>query len=73
MKTFIMKNWKTTSAGITSILGSVGIFIFSAPLTLNLFTTAVGGIVVGLGLLFAKDGDVTGGKDSNNNINNDTK
>ncbi len=60
-------NWKTTSAGILMIVGGVVRFIFA--LKTGMFTeeavmTTVTAILGGVGLLLAKDGDVTGTGDS---------
>ncbi len=64
MKSFLA-NWKTTAAGIALILGALADVTTqvssgawdSAHLIAD-FTAFTGG----LGLIFAKDGDVTGGK-----------
>ena len=54
-----LKNWKTTGAGvlmiITGVAGLLGIKGGSDP------TTAIASIMGGFGLIFAKDGNVTGG------------
>ena len=53
-------NWKTTAAGIGSILTGVGSFMVayfdSDPLTEPNWTAVMAAIVAGLGLIFAKDG-----------------
>lgn len=59
-----MKNWKTTSVGITAIVGGVVRLIFAIKnheFTEEAITTSVGGILGGIGLIFAKDSNVTGG------------
>lgn len=56
------KSWKTTSAGIVAITGSVvGVyFAYKANnLTAEIVTGAITTLLAGIGLLFAKDGDVT--------------
>lgn len=58
-----MKNWKTTSAGILTIVTSlVGLYysITGGLLTAETITMAVSGILVGIGLIFSKDKNVTG-------------
>lgn len=51
-----MKNWKTTIAGITAILtGISGMISGGASLE------AISAITAGIGLIFAKDKNVTGG------------
>ena len=61
MKSFLA-NWKTTLSGaITALIGIgtlVGVHIGDVPVDRQ---TAVGMIIGGLGLIFAKDGNVTGG------------
>lgn len=59
----IFKNWKTTSAGITAIVtGIIGIIyaIKANSLTQEILTGSLLGIIGGIGLIFAKDGGVTG-------------
>lgn len=55
----ILKNWKTTGAGIlaiiTGVAGLLGVKGGADP------TTAMASILAGWGLIFAKDGNVTGG------------
>lgn len=58
-----MKNWRTTSSGITAILaGITGIyFAYKANnLTAEVVSAAIGSILLGIGLIFAKDNNVTG-------------
>ena len=58
------KSWKTTSAGITMIVSGVVGLIFaikSATINEGTVTAAVTAILGGVGLLFAKDNNVTGG------------
>lgn len=52
-----MKNWKTTISGVASIVAGISMYV-NDPLTIN---EAIGLVVVGLGLIFAKDSNVTGG------------
>lgn len=57
-----MKNWKTTLAGISALLVSMGALLHDV--SIGDYSKAVPeliGIVTGLGLLFAKDHNVTGG------------
>jgi len=57
-----MKSWKTTSAGILAILGSIAaIYFHEGPITQEVFMGAAAGIITGIGLIAAKDGNVTGG------------
>ncbi len=61
MKSFV-SNWKTSVAGLIMILGGVaglfGIKVGTAPMTAD---QSIAAIVAGFGLLFAKEGNVTGG------------
>lgn len=57
-----MKNWKTTMAGITAIVGSVvGLYfaIKSGNINEATITGSVTGFLTGIGLLFAKDFNVS--------------
>lgn len=54
-------SWKTTSAGILLIIGSIGGLFFAPVITLPVIMTAATGTLGGIGLLFAKDSNVTGG------------
>lgn len=59
-----MKNWKTTSAGISMIIaGILGLYYAWIGNNLNQGTimAGVGTILAGIGLISAKDHDVTGG------------
>jgi hypothetical protein len=61
-------NWKTTSLGIMAIITAVTTLIFGilkGPVTPELITGCASGILLGIGLLFAKDKNVTGGNVSN--------
>ena len=51
----IFKNWKTTVCGVAAILGGVKIFI-----TTGSINDALTSVIAGVGLLFAKDHDITG-------------
>lgn len=51
----ILKNWKTTVCGLATVLTGVKTFI-----TTGSVSGAVETIILGLGLIFAKDGDKTG-------------
>lgn len=48
-----MKNWKTTLSGMASIIAGISMWV-NDPLTIN---EAIGLVIVGFGLIFAKDGD----------------
>lgn len=54
-------SWKTTSAGILLIIGSIGGIFFAPLITLPVIMTAATGTLAGIGLLFSKDSNVTGG------------
>lgn len=57
-----MKSWKTTSAGILAIVGGITLLVFANhPLTSEAIMGAVTSILSGIGLMFAKDNNVTGG------------
>jgi hypothetical protein len=61
-------NWKTTSAGILAIVGALTGFVFviiNKQLTPETITTFTSALLIGIGLLFAKDGNVTGGDKDN--------
>lgn len=57
-----MYNWKTNVAGLSTVLTSLGalIHILQTKDYSNL-TITLAGLLTGIGLLFAKDHDVTGG------------
>jgi hypothetical protein len=62
-------NWKTTSAGILAIVGAIVGLVFAIinkNLTPEVIMACVTGILGGIGLLFAKDNNTTGGNISNN-------
>lgn len=59
-----MKNWKTTSTGITMIVGAViGVYFAYKNNQINeaTLTTAITAFLGGVGLLCSKDYNVTGG------------
>ena len=61
-------SWKTTSAGILAIVGAVTGLVFAIVnknLTPEVITTCIGSILAGIGLILAKDSNVTGGNVSN--------
>lgn len=63
-----MTSWKTTSAGILAILGGLVTIYFgiqSGTLDEAKITAAATAILGGLGLIFAKDSNVTGGSVDN--------
>jgi hypothetical protein len=51
----MFQNWKTTSAGLIMIIGSVATLIFTHPLTQAVIVAAATAILGGIGLIFAKD------------------
>jgi len=51
----IKKSWKTTICGIAAILTGVKIIITTGDLS-----SALASVSVGIGLIFAKDSDVSG-------------
>lgn len=53
----MLNNWKTTITGILTILTAVWTMICNGAAD----TGSVSAIVAGLGLIFAKDSNVTGG------------
>jgi hypothetical protein len=60
----ILTNWKTTSLGILAILGGIVRFIFalkSGEFTEESVMTTLTTIFGGIGLILAKDSNVTGG------------
>lgn len=59
-----MKNWKTTSAGITMIVGGItGLYFAIKTQTVNegTITATLTAVLGGIGLIYAKDNNVTGG------------
>ena len=58
-----MKDWKTTSTGITVIAGAIVTVLFNisngTPITETLIMGAITSILAGCGLLFAKDSNTT--------------
>ncbi len=59
-----MKNWKTTATGAAGVLAGVAALL--TQLTSGspdgaVLMTSITGIITGVGLIFAKDHDVTGG------------
>ena len=67
MFSLLTGNWKTTSAGISAILSSIPgvIKCFSAGVDFTCLSLALPPLIVGIGLLFSKDHDVTGGTRAN--------
>lgn len=56
------KSWKTTTAGILAIVGAITAIVFAPkPLTEAVIISASTAFLTGVGLLFAKDNNVTGG------------
>lgn len=65
-----MKNWKTTSAGIVAIAGGISTIAFAAVekhITPELITASLTAILTGIGLIFAKDHNVSGNNHTNDN------
>jgi hypothetical protein len=61
-------NWKTTSAGILAIVGALTGLVFAVinkQITPEVITGFVSALLVGIGLLFAKDNNITGGNVDN--------
>lgn len=59
-----MKSWKTTSSGILLIAGGVTRFLFAlkaGEFTEESVMTTLTAVLGGIGLMFAKDNNVTGG------------
>ena len=56
-----MKNWKTTLAGLSSIIGGISLFVNDNSKLTESFTA----VSIGIGLLFAKDFNVSGGNGIN--------
>lgn len=50
-------NWKTSAAGLATLFATVAHIISTKTVDATDFT----GIMTGIGLVFAKDGNVTGG------------
>lgn len=68
---FNSTSWKTTSAGIVAIVSALIGFYFAIKnktLTPEVITGCVSGLLAGIGLLLAKDSDITGGTRSNNEV-----
>jgi hypothetical protein len=60
----LVTSWKTTSAGVLAIIGAlVGLTfaIINKALTSEVIMSCATGLLLGIGLIFAKDSDVTGG------------
>jgi ABC-type branched-subunit amino acid transport system permease subunit len=58
-----MKNWKTTSMGISAIVSGITGIVYalkSKNLSPEIISASTTGILVGIGLIFAKDFNVTG-------------
>lgn len=59
-----MKNWKTTLAGISSIIGGISIY-FNHPEQIE---AALSAVALGIGLILSKDYDNNIGGGSNNSF-----
>lgn len=60
----MFKNWKTTSTGITMIVAGIVGFYFAfkgGQVNEGTITGSLTSVLAGIGLLFAKDNNVTGG------------
>lgn len=57
-----MFNWKTTIAGVSAIFAAIGsLFTATGTIDLSHLSTVLPAVLAGLGLIFAKDHNVTGG------------
>lgn len=57
-----MFNWKTTVAGISAIAAAIGsLFAANGTIDWSHLSTVIPAVLAGLGLMFAKDSNVTGG------------
>jgi len=59
-----LKSWKTTSTGILLIAGGITRLLFavkSGNYTEESIITTISAVLTGIGLVFAKDSNVTGG------------
>ena len=57
----LAKNWKTTSAGVVMIIGAiVRLAVHQGTFSEELIMGAVIAVIGGIGLIVAKDGNVTG-------------
>jgi len=59
----MIKNWKTTSAGIVAIAGGLTTIVFAVMekhITPELVTASLTAILTGVGLIFAKDHNISG-------------
>ena len=52
----LLKNWKTTSAGVLSIAGGIFLYVNDK----SKFMESLTAIMAGIGFLFSKDHDQTG-------------
>jgi hypothetical protein len=61
-----IRNWKTTAAGIAAILAGIGLFgtgiteLLEGNFTLEPFLAGIASIGTGIGLINAKDNNVSG-------------
>lgn len=61
-ETSTMFNWKTTVAGVSAIFAAIGsLFAANGTIDWTHLSTVIPAILAGLGLMFAKDSNVTGG------------
>lgn len=63
MKNFLA-NWKTTAAGIAAVLGALAHVLngfATGDWSINTLMADISAAGAGVGLIFAKDGNVTGG------------
>lgn len=54
-------SWKTTSFGILTIIGAIVGLIYTPEITAPVIMLAATDILIGIGLLFSKDSNVSGG------------
>ncbi|SDR00253.1 hypothetical protein SAMN05519103_00368 [Rhizobiales bacterium GAS113] len=60
----LLSNWKTTAAGLAAVFGGLATIthaVATSPLDPTAIYSGVTSIAAGIGLLAAKDGNVTGG------------
>lgn len=60
-KAMFQKSWKTTSAGILTLVSVAVGLIFAPVITPALIMASATSALAGIGLLFSKDSNVTGG------------
>jgi len=58
---FKLKSWKTTSMGVLAIVGAITAVAFAPVITAAVIMGAAASALTGVGLIFSKDAEVTGG------------